>query len=344
MVQALAPGWGRWAVEAAGKLEHRAGRFLRPVPFHSEKGRKMKTQKILIVEDDVFSRGAMEKILESHNYDTSSCATAEEAVIKLHEESFGILITDLRMQKMDGLELIKEARKVNPEISTILMTGLATEEIKLKAKEEGANGFFPKPIEWGELIGLLNVLTKTGRGRNQNIHRGNGKQRYSSLQCGILILMILMLSLLALLGIQMSEAQERFPKLDRPSLRMDSQGRCWKSPSFGLTEEQIRSLETLQRAYQVEVTPKYRELMTLRIELQCYVSDKNIKPQDLMERHKKLLSLQTEFESLSFSYQMKARSILTKEQLDRLPQDCLLDMGIGYGMGIGRGPRRGPRW
>jgi len=134
--------------------------------------------------------------------------------------------------------------------------------------------------------------------------------------------------------------------LDRPSLRMDSQGRCWKSSSFALTEEQMKALENLQRAYQEELAPKYRELMTLRIELQCYVLDKSIKPQDIMERHKKLLALQTELETLSFSYQMKARSILTREQLERLPQDCLLEMGTGYGtgMGIGRGPRRGPRW
>jgi len=191
---------------------------------------------------------------------------------------------------------------------------------------------------------LLEVLRKTGKGNNQNSEKNNGKMKYSLLQCGIFIMLIL--SLLTMFGIQLSEAQERFPKLDRPSLKMDSQGRCWKSPSFGLTKEQIRVLESLQRSYQAEATPKYRELMTLRIELQCNVSDKDIDPRDLMERHKKLLSLQTEFESLSFSYQMKARSILTRDQLDRLPQDCLLDMGIGYGtgMGIGKGPRRGPRW
>ena len=299
----------------------------------------MKSKKILIVEDDVFSRGAMEKILENHNYDTSSCGTAEEAVIKLQEESFGILITDFRMQEMDGLELIKEARRIHPEILAILMTGLATEDIKLKAKKEGVNGFFPKPIEWGELIGLLEVLTKTGKGNNQNSEKNNGKMKYSLLQRGIFIMLIL--SLLTLLDIQMSEAQERSPKLDRPNLRMDNQGRCWKSSSFGLTEEQIRSLESLQRGYQEEAAPKYRGLMTLRLELQCYVSDKNIKPQDLMEQHKKLLSLQTELETLSFSYQMKARSILTKEQLERLPQDCTLGMGTGFGIGVGIG--RGPR-
>jgi Spy/CpxP family protein refolding chaperone len=157
------------------------------------------------------------------------------------------------------------------------------------------------------------------------------------------IFIMLILSLLTLLGIQFLEAQERFPKLDRPSLRMKSQGRCWKSSFFGLTEEQIVALESLQRAYQEEASPRYREFMTSRLELQYYASDKNIKPQEIMERHKKLLSLQTELETLSFSYQMKARSILTREQLERLPQDCLLEMGIGYGteMGIGRGPRRG---
>lgn len=300
----------------------------------------MKTRKILIVEDDEFSRGAMEKILESHNYETSSCATAEEAVIKLQEESFGILITDLRMGGMDGLELIKEARKIHPEISAILMTGLATEDIKLKAKKEGVNGFFPKPIEWDELVALLEVLIRTGRGNNQNIQKGNESRSYPSLQRRIFA--ILTLSLLILFNIQIPEAQERFPKLDRPPLRMESQY-CWKTPSIGLTEEQIKALESLQRAYQAETTSKYSEFMVRRIELQHYVSDRNIKPQDVIERHKRLLALQTELESLSFSYQMKARSILTKEQLERLPRDCLLEMGIGYGagVGIGRGSRRG---
>ena len=303
----------------------------------------MKTTRILIVEDDAFSRGAMEKILESYHYETSSCATAEEAVIKLQEESFGILITDLQMQQIDGLELIREARKIYPEILTILMTGLATEEIKLRAEEEGAHGFFPKPVEWDELTALLEALTKTGGDGPQNIHRRDGSERHSSLQFGIFT--ALLLFLLSLFNIPMSEAQERFPKLNRPGLRMENQGLCWKSPSFGLTEGQIGALESLQRAYQAEAAPKYREFMTLRIELQCYVFDKRTKPQDIMERHKKLLSLQTELETLSFSYQMKARSILTREQLERLPQDCFLEMDIGYGagVGIGRGPRRGPR-
>jgi len=286
----------------------------------------------------------MEKILESHSYETFSCATAEEAVIKLQEESFGILITDLRMQEMDGLELIKEARRIHPEIPAILMTGCASDEIRLKAKEEGVNGFFPKPIEWGELIGLLDVLTRTGRGRNQDIQRKNGKGRYPSLGRGIFV--ALMLFLLTFSIIRISEAQEPFPKLNRPNLRMDSQGTCLEPPSLGLTEAQKNALETLRRAYMAEAIPIRTGLFALKIELRHLLSDPNVQHQILFDQQRKISALQAKLEELSLSYQIKARLVFSKEQLERLPMDWLLGMDTGYEtrMGVGRGPRREPRW
>jgi len=302
----------------------------------------MRTMKILIVEDDVFSRGAMEKILESYDYETSSCATAEEAVIKLQEESFGILITDLQMGGMDGLELIKRARRIYPQIPSILVTGLASDEIRLKAKEGGVNGFFPKPIEWGELIGLLDVLTKTETDRNQNIQRNNGKARYPSLQRGIFSALMLFLLTLSIIGI--SEAQEPFPKLNRPNLRMDSQGRCWESSSFALTETQKEALETLRRAYMAEAIPMRTGLFALRIELRHLLSDPNVQPQILFDQQRKISALQAKLEELSLSYQVKARSIFTKEQLGRLPQGWAFEMGLGYEipvMDTGRRSKKG---
>jgi DNA-binding response OmpR family regulator len=296
----------------------------------------MKTQKILIVEDDVFSRGVMEKVLESHNYETSSCATAEEAVIKLQEESFGILITDLRMQEMDGLELIREAREIHPEILTILVTGLASEEIKLKAKEERVNGFFPKPIQWDELIALLEVLTRTGEGENQNIDKNIGKERYSSPYRGIFLTLILFL--VTLFVIRVLQAQEPFPKLNRPNLRMDSQGMRMKPPALDLTEEQAKTLETLRRSYMAEAIPIRTELFALRIELRHLLSDPNVQSKILFDRQKKISELQAKLDNLSLSFQIKARSIFTKEQLEQLPLD--FSMGMELGSGIGKGPRK----
>ena len=119
----------------------------------------MKAQKILIVEDDVSHRATMEKVLQLHGYETCSCGSGERAVVKIREESesFGFLITDFQMRGMDGLELIREARAIKPEISALLVSGLATEEMRVKAAKQGVNGFFPKPVEWDELIGFLDA-------------------------------------------------------------------------------------------------------------------------------------------------------------------------------------------
>ena len=304
----------------------------------------MKTRKILIAEDDAFSRGVMEKLLQSHNYETWSCATAEEAVIKLQEDSFEILITDLRMQEMDGLELIREAKKIHPEILTILVTGLASEEIRHKAKEEGANGFFPKPIEWGELIGFLETLAGTRKGENQNIYRNKMKERYSSFQRRLFITLIL--SLLAIFIIRMSEAQEPFPKLNRPNLRMDRPGMHMPPAALDLTEEQTKTLETLRRTYMAEAMPIRTELLALKIALRSICRTRMSNHKFLFDHQRKISALQARLEELSLSYQVKARSVFTKEQWERLPQDWLLGMDTGYEtrMGVGRGPRREPKW
>jgi len=100
----------------------------------------------------------MEKLLQGASFQTASCGSGAQAIKKLKEESFGILITDFKMPGMDGLHLIKEARRVQPEILTIMVTGVATEEISVKAAKRGVNGFFPKPVEWDELIDFLKVL------------------------------------------------------------------------------------------------------------------------------------------------------------------------------------------
>jgi DNA-binding NtrC family response regulator len=118
----------------------------------------MEAKAILIVEDDDSCRRAMEKVLQSHNYKTFSCGSGKHALMKLKEEVFGILITDFQMRGMDGLELIREAEGIHPGISTILVTGLATEELRVRVNEQGVNGFFPKPIEWDELMGFLDTL------------------------------------------------------------------------------------------------------------------------------------------------------------------------------------------
>ena len=118
----------------------------------------MKSETLLIVEDDEACRCAMQKVLQSHNYKTFSCASGEHALAKLKEKSFAILITDYQMRGKDGLELIREARGICSGICTILVSGIAIEELRGKLSKQGVNGFFVKPIEWDDLIAFLDAF------------------------------------------------------------------------------------------------------------------------------------------------------------------------------------------
>ncbi len=163
---------------------------------------------------------------------------------------------------------------------------------------------------------------------SRNIQRNNGNAKYPSLQRGILSALILFLLTLSI--IRISGAEEPFPKLNRPNLRMENQEACWESSSFALTEAQKKALETLRHAYMAEAIPIRTSLFALKIELRHLWSDPNVQSQILFDQQKRISALQAKLEELSLSYQIKARSIFTKEQLERLPQGWVFEMSLGH--------------
>ncbi len=118
----------------------------------------MKTKKLLIVDDDVFVARAMQKVLQSYNYEVLSYERGEQALDRLRQQFFDILITDLQMPEMDGLELIRRAKIIQPEIKAILVTGSPIAESRHKENEMKLSGFLLKPVNWTELITLLATL------------------------------------------------------------------------------------------------------------------------------------------------------------------------------------------
>jgi YesN/AraC family two-component response regulator len=118
----------------------------------------MKTKKILIVDDDILILGAMQGVLRTFNYEVVSYDRGEQALDRLRQEFFDIVITDLYMPGMDGLELIRRAKIIQPEIKVILVTGLPITESRYKNNGLKLNGFLLKPINWNELEALLATL------------------------------------------------------------------------------------------------------------------------------------------------------------------------------------------
>jgi YesN/AraC family two-component response regulator len=237
------------------------------------------------------------------------------------------------MPGMDGFELIRNAKTIHPDLRTIMITGFPSDEVKSKAKEERVDGLFSKPIDWDEPHILLDTLS--GSERVQNVRKGKGLYRAER------ILLAIVLFILIIFGIQPLEAQPPFHHKDKPMLRMDGQDSYWRFSDLGLTEDQKKTLESLQRAYASEALPLRMKLMSSRFELRHLIRDPNVQSKLLFDRQKKISELQARLDDLSLSYQIKARSIFTKEQLEQLPPDFSMGMELGSGMGIGTG--KGPQ-
>ena len=148
------------------------------------------------------------------------------------------------------------------------------------------------------------------------------------------IVFALIFDLLIVYGPQQSMAQPLFYPQSKPLLRMDGHKACWESDDLGLTKVQKKAVKGLQRAYAFEALPLRIKLMSLRFELHHLIRDPNVQPRILLDRQKKISELQAKLNDLSLSYQIKARSIFTKEQFAKFPQDCSLGMEVGYGMGV----------
>jgi len=143
-----------------------------------------------------------------------------------------------------------------------------------------------------------------------------------------------------------SEAQQPKAPPISPFSQTQLKGACRKDPSITFSEAQAKEFENLQRAYLAEAKPLWSELRDLRLESRFAISDPQVQSQVLLDKQRRMSSIQAKLENLRFSYVIKARVIFTKEQLERFPPDCPLKMGTGYGVGrgIGRGPQKGSRW
>src|SRR5947207_12667841 len=111
-----------------------------------------KTPTVLIVEDDAENRAAMVNVLEGAEYTVRGTDNGQQALDIINEEDIDILVTDLRLPIMDGVELLKRAKAVEQDIEVIMITGHGTVEIAVEAIKEGAYDFITKPVKKAQLL------------------------------------------------------------------------------------------------------------------------------------------------------------------------------------------------
>ncbi len=111
----------------------------------------MSRGRILIVDDEANARTALANLLADDGYNTETAADGFKALPKLDEQHPDVLLTDLRMPGMDGLELIKRAKERDPEIEVLVMTAHGAVETAVAAMQLGAASYLTKPINVPEL-------------------------------------------------------------------------------------------------------------------------------------------------------------------------------------------------
>ena len=108
--------------------------------------------RILFVEDDPDNRAAMARVLQSAGYKVVDADDAEKAVDILARQNTDILITDLELPGMNGIDLLKAAKAAAPDVETILITGHGTVELAVEALRLGAYDFIAKPVRKPALL------------------------------------------------------------------------------------------------------------------------------------------------------------------------------------------------
>ncbi|GJL55482.1 MAG: acetoacetate metabolism regulatory protein AtoC [Nitrospirales bacterium] len=108
--------------------------------------------RVLIVDDDPDMRNVLRDILFDQSYHVEIAQDGQEALQRLDSEPYSIILTDLRMKGMDGLELLQHVTKKHPECNLIMMTAFGTVETAVEAMRQGAFDYLTKPIKTEELL------------------------------------------------------------------------------------------------------------------------------------------------------------------------------------------------
>lgn len=126
-------------------LEHLAVKILR----------LNKRPHILVVDDEEIARKNLKHVLSNENYVVHTASNGQEAIEKFHLSDFDVILTDVKMQKIDGMEVLERTKAKSPSTEVIMITGYATVDNAVKAIKKGAFHYIQKPFTLEEVLSTV---------------------------------------------------------------------------------------------------------------------------------------------------------------------------------------------
>ena len=124
--------------------------------------------KVLIVDDEPKICQFLEVLLQREGHTVSSVQRATDALSRIEQEDFDLVLTDLKMPGMDGFEFVSRMKALRPELPTIMITGYATVENAVKAMRYGVDDYVTKPFNIDELRKVVSRALKTAAVQDEN--------------------------------------------------------------------------------------------------------------------------------------------------------------------------------
>lgn len=111
----------------------------------------MKAPKIMVIDDENIVGKMLKVSFERDGFQVETFNQPQDALNRLAEEKFDVVITDLKMKDIDGMEILKQIKKDSPETKVVIITAYASLDASIEAFKEKADDFFPKPIKIADL-------------------------------------------------------------------------------------------------------------------------------------------------------------------------------------------------
>ena len=137
------------------------------------------TTSIMVVDDEASVRTSLEKVLSRAGYVTRSAASGSDALKQLSSKTVDLILSDMKMADVDGLELLRQVRKKYPRTEVVLLTGYGTVEKAVEAMKEGAYDFITKPFKRAVILKTVEraLEKKTLSQENEYLRAQLGKSK-----------------------------------------------------------------------------------------------------------------------------------------------------------------------
>lgn len=108
--------------------------------------------RVLVVDDQYGIRILIKEILKKDGIETLLAANGTQALKLFVEEKPSLVLLDMRIPGMSGVEILKKIKEINPETAVMIMTAYGDDEMLAESRKNGAAAYFPKPFDIGELL------------------------------------------------------------------------------------------------------------------------------------------------------------------------------------------------